>query len=57
MEIEGSKKDNLASEIMSRWVKNYSDGLLSDPELSLLKKGLNFMVTPRRVPVVETGQW
>ena len=42
-----------ASEIMSRWVKNCSDHLLSDPELSMLKKGLNFEVTLHRVPVVE----
>ena len=39
---------------MARWVKNISDHILSDPELSILKKGLNFAVTPRRVPVVDT---
>ena len=30
-----------------------SDCILSDPELSVLKKGLNFVVTPRQVPVVD----
>ena len=52
-DIKGSGKVSLASEIMSRWVINYSDCLLSDPELSVLKKGLNFVVTHHRVPVVE----
>ena len=52
-DIMGSEDSNLASEIMSRWVKNCSDHLLSDPELSVLMKGLNFAVTPRKVPVVE----
>ena len=40
-DIKGSEKVNLESEIMSRWVKKCSDRLLSDPELSVLKKGLN----------------
>ena len=31
--------------------ENCSDRLLSDPELSVLKKGVNFAVTPNRVPV------
>ena len=39
--------------MMSRWVKYCSDRLLSDPELSVLKKGLNFAITPRKVPVVD----
>ena len=29
------------------------DHLLSDPELSVLMKGLNFAVTPQKVPVAE----
>ena len=33
--------------------ENCSDRLLSDPELSVLKKGVNFSVTPNRMPVVE----
>ena len=33
--------------------ENCSDRLLSDPEISVLKKGVNFAVTPNRVPVVE----
>ena len=44
---------NEASECISRWVKNCSDRILSDPELCVLKKGLNFAVTPRKVPVVD----
>ena len=32
-DIKGSEDRNLASEIMSRWVKNCSDHLLSDLEL------------------------
>ena len=35
------------------WVKNCSLCILSDPELSVLKKGLNFAVTPKRLPVVD----
>ncbi|XP_068739082.1 uncharacterized protein [Montipora capricornis] len=45
--------NKLANECMSKWVKNCSDRILSDPELSVLKKGLNFAVTPRRVPIVD----
>ena len=41
-------KTNTAQQVMSRWVKNLSDRILSDPELSVLKKGLNFAVTPRQ---------
>ena len=41
----------MASDIMSRCVRNCYDHLLSDPELSVLKK--NFDVTPHRVPVVD----
>ena len=48
------KKTDTAQQVMARWVKNISDRILSDPELSVLKKGLNFAVTPRQVPVVDT---
>jgi hypothetical protein len=48
-----SQRDNLAQQCMSRWVKNCSDRILSDPELSVLKKGLNFAVTPKRLPVID----
>ena len=48
------KKTDTAQQVMARWVKNISDRILSDPELSILKKGLNFAVIPRRVPVVDT---
>ena len=42
-----------AAKIMSRRVKNCSDRILSDPELAVLKKGLNFAMTPRQVPVID----
>ena len=44
---------SLANECISRWVKNCSDRILSDPELSVLRKGLNFAVTPRKPPVID----
>ena len=53
MDIKGSEDSNLAYEIMSRWVKNCAERLLCDPDLSVLKKGLKFKVTPHRVQVVE----
>ena len=34
-------------------MKNCSECLFSDLEVSVLEKGLNFVVTPRRVPVVD----
>ena len=43
----------MAFEIMSRWVKNCYDHLLLELELAVLKKGLDFGVTPHRVSVVE----
>ncbi|XP_077986089.1 uncharacterized protein LOC144440576 [Glandiceps talaboti] len=46
-------KTNLASECISKWVKNCSDRILSDPEFSVLAKGLNFAVTNPEVPVVD----
>ena len=53
LSLNDSEYSNLASEIMSRLVKNCSDHLLLDLELSVLKKGLSFVVTPHRVPVME----
>ena len=47
------QEEGLAGKIMSRWVKNCSDRILSDPELSVLKEGLNFSVTPRQVPIAD----
>ena len=38
-------KDTLTQECFSKWVKNCSNHILSDSELSVLKKGLNFAVT------------
>ena len=46
-------KDTLAQECIVKWVKNCSDHILSEPDLSVLKKGLNFVVTPTRLPVVD----
>ena len=36
-----------------KWVKNVSDRTLSDDELSVLKKGLNYAPTPKSLPTVE----
>ena len=47
------KNNNIASECMTRWVKNCSDRILADPELSILKKGLKFAITPKRLPIVD----
>ena len=43
----------LASECMQKWATNCSQRILSDSELSVLKKGLNFAVTPKKLPVVD----
>ena len=51
-DIKCSEDSNVVFEVMYRWVKNCSDRLLSDPELSVLKKSLNFAVTPQKVPAV-----
>nr|XP_054774799.1 uncharacterized protein LOC129282974 [Lytechinus pictus] len=44
---------NIASDCIGKWVKNCSDRLLRDSELSVLVKGLNFSVAPTEVPVVD----
>ena len=36
-----------------RWVMNLSDRQLSEPERDILKRGLNFAVTPTKLPVAE----
>ena len=38
----------------SKWVINLSSRSLSDAEVSLLQKGLNFAVTPTSIPATET---
>ena len=47
------KGSNIAWNCISKWVKNCSDRILSDPELSVLAKGLNFTVTPAKLPIVD----
>ena len=39
--------------IKKRWVVNASDRDLEANEISLLRKGMNFAITPRSVPVKE----
>ena len=36
-----------------RWIMNLSDKVLSETEISLLSKGMNFSITPKEVPVKE----
>ena len=43
----------LVTDDLDRWVKNYSDRNLSDDERAVLAKGLNFAVTPTKLPVVD----
>ena len=46
--------DNDAQEkIKERWVVNKSDRTLSESELSVLQKGLNFSVVPNSIPTAE----
>ena len=47
--VDEQEKEN----IKSKWVVNLSDHVLSDDEVSLLKKGLNFAVTPSKIPINE----
>ncbi|XP_018429349.1 PREDICTED: uncharacterized protein LOC108801941, partial [Nanorana parkeri] len=35
------------------WVENLSDRVLTQPEMDVLAKGLNFTITPRAIPVVD----
>jgi hypothetical protein len=49
-----SEVDNAAQEkIKERWVINKSDRTLSESELSVLQKGLNFSVVPNNIPTAE----
>ena len=41
--------DNRHEEIKKRWVVNASDRDLEANEISLLRKGMNFAITPRRM--------
>ncbi|XP_072048677.1 uncharacterized protein [Amphiura filiformis] len=53
-ELESRKTNNsLASDCISKWVKNCSERLLNDSELSVLVKGLNYAVAPTEIPVVD----
>ena len=38
----------------NKWVVNLSSRPLSDTEVSLLEKGLNFPITPPSIPATET---
>lgn len=46
-------KERLSSECIAKWVKNCSKRILTDPELSVLAKGLNYAVSPKELPVVD----
>lgn len=37
------------SEVIDKWVINHSDKVLNDAELKVLRKGLNYAVTPRHI--------
>ena len=39
--------------VKDRWVVNLSDRTLSNAEQSVLEKGLNYAVTPDKLPIVE----
>ena len=49
VEVSAEQKDAL----QSKWVVNVSDRVLTPDETSLLKRGLNFAITPTVVPVQE----
>lgn len=40
-------------DIKRRWVVNISERELEENEISLLRKGLNFLITPRHIPTKE----
>jgi len=46
-----NEEDLTGSKCIEKWVRNCSDRILSDPELAVLAKGLNFAVAPSKVPV------
>ena len=43
--------DSVAQELKSKWIVNLSSRVLNDHEEDILKKGLNFAVTPSSLPV------
>ena len=45
---------NIPSVIKTNWVINLSSRSLSDADIALLKKGLNFAVTPENIPATES---
>ncbi|XP_072050005.1 uncharacterized protein [Amphiura filiformis] len=45
--------DDVSNNITDRWVINKSDLQITEPQLSVLRKGLNFAVTPSKLPTVE----
>lgn len=47
------KPDNVEQNKKNKWVLNLSKKELSDKERQGLEKGLNFAITPRKVPVAE----
>ena len=46
-------KPSVSSEFISKWVKNCSQRILSDPELSVLARGLGHNIAPRKIPYVD----
>ena len=48
-----SKEINLSGQQLKKWVVNTSKRQLTEPEVSVLAKGLNFAVTLEKLPVEE----
>ena len=48
-----SETVNASSDASNKWVINRSKRILTKSEISVLKKGTNFAVTTKHVPVVE----
>ena len=54
MKENAKKKDvDLSGTQLKRWVINLSDKQLTDAQTGVLAKGLNFAVTPEKVPVTD----
>ncbi|XP_070550371.1 uncharacterized protein [Ptychodera flava] len=51
--LVAGKSDSISSDCINKWVKNCSSRVLTDTELSVLAKGLNYAVTPKEIPVVD----
>ena len=45
--------ESVDAKIKQKWVKNYSDRDLSQPEVSVLAKGLGFSVTPEKISTAD----